>query len=116
VPNPLNDELMLVIITILSVVHHLTALSTAASISNFNYETSEAAGTKIVSRDLPSPVSTLALVSKAGTRYQWLPGLAEALEHYAFKVIFTFSSFSIAEYLLEIEHTKAFCCPYRSRE
>lgn len=58
----------------------------AASASSFNFELSESAGTKLVSRNVPSPVSTLALVSKAGTRSQWVPGLAEGLANFAFRV------------------------------
>lgn len=66
----------------------------ASSPGNFNFELTEAAGTKIVSRDVPTPVSTLALVSKAGSRYQWLPGLAEGLEKFAFRVLYSRISFN----------------------
>lgn len=51
----------------------------------FTYEVSEAAGTKTVSKDTGSPTSSLAVVIKAGSRYQPLPGLSHALEHFAFK-------------------------------
>lgn len=58
----------------------------AAASGTFSYETSEAAGVKIGSRDIPGPTAYLAVVAKAGTRYQPLPGLTEALEKFAFKV------------------------------
>jgi len=58
----------------------------APASGTFQYQTGEAAGVKIASRDLAGPTATLALVAKAGTRYQPLPGLAEGLEKYAFRV------------------------------
>ena len=59
-------------------------LATVAS-GTFNYETGEAAGVKIASRDLPGPTTHLAVVAKAGTRFQPLPGFSTALEKFAFK-------------------------------
>ncbi|KAI9820934.1 MAG: ubiquinol-cytochrome c reductase core subunit 1 [Phylliscum demangeonii] len=50
----------------------------------FQYHASEAGGVKIASRDLPGLTTTLALVAKAGTRYQPLPGFTEGLERFAF--------------------------------
>ena len=64
---------------------HCRRLTTAPS-RTLSYETSEAAGIKIGSRDIAGPTTYLALVAKAGTRYQSLPGLTEALEKFAFKV------------------------------
>jgi ubiquinol-cytochrome c reductase core subunit 2 len=61
-------------------------LTLAAAAGTANFETSEAAGIKLVSRNLPGPTASLALVAKAGTRYEWVPGLAEALEKFAFRV------------------------------
>ena len=58
----------------------------APSSGTFTYQTGDAGGVKIASRDLAGPTATLALVAKAGTRYQPLPGLAEGLEKYAFRV------------------------------
>lgn len=58
----------------------------AASSGSFSYETGDVAGVKIASRDLPGPTTHLAVVAKAGTRYQPLPGFADGLEKYAFKV------------------------------
>jgi hypothetical protein len=58
----------------------------AAASGSFGYETGEANGVKFASRDLPGPTTTLTVVAKAGTRYQPLPGLSDALEKFAFKV------------------------------
>ena len=58
----------------------------AAASGSFQYQTGDAAGVKFASRDLSGPTTTLAVVAKAGTRYQMLPGLADALEKFAFKV------------------------------
>ena len=55
----------------------------AAATGSLAYETGSANGIKVASRDQPGAVSTLALVSKAGTRYEPVPGLAEALQRYA---------------------------------
>jgi ubiquinol-cytochrome c reductase core subunit 2 len=62
------------------------SLTQSAAAGSANFETSEAAGIKLVSRHLPGPTASLALVAKAGTRYEWVPGLAEALEKFAFRV------------------------------
>ena len=53
---------------------------------SFSYEIGDAAGIKIASRDLPGPTTHLAVVAKAGTRYEPLPGFSEALEKFSFKV------------------------------
>jgi ubiquinol-cytochrome c reductase core subunit 2 len=58
----------------------------AASSGAYNFETGETSGVKFASRDLPGPTTTLAVVAKAGTRYQPLPGFSDALEKFAFKV------------------------------
>jgi hypothetical protein len=58
----------------------------APASGSFAYQTGDAAGTKYASRDLTGPTTTLALVSKAGTRFQTLPGLTEGLEKFAFRV------------------------------
>jgi ubiquinol-cytochrome c reductase core subunit 2 len=49
------------------------------------YEKSEGAGIKVAARDTHGPTTKLALVAKAGTRYEPLPGLTAGLEEYAFK-------------------------------
>lgn len=58
----------------------------APASGSFSYEQGDAQGIKYAARDIPGPVATLAIVAKAGTRYQPLPGLTEGLERYAFKV------------------------------
>lgn len=57
----------------------------APASGSFTYESGDAQGIKFASRDIPGPVSSLAIVAKAGTRYQAFPGLTEALQLYAFK-------------------------------
>ncbi|GAB7365021.1 hypothetical protein MBLNU230_g5803t1 [Neophaeotheca triangularis] len=57
----------------------------APASGSYMYQTGESNGIKIASRDIPGPVGTLAIVSKAGTRYEPMPGLTEGLEKYAFK-------------------------------
>jgi ubiquinol-cytochrome c reductase core subunit 2 len=58
----------------------------ASATPSLQYETSEAAGIKIANREVGGPTMTLALVTRAGPRYQPFPGFSEALEHFAFKV------------------------------
>ena len=62
-------------------------LASAAS-GSFSYETGDAGGVKFASRDLPGPTTHFAVVAKAGTRYQPLPGFSEGLEKFSFKVCF----------------------------
>ncbi|KAF2464624.1 LuxS/MPP-like metallohydrolase [Lindgomyces ingoldianus] len=57
----------------------------APASGSFQYQSGEAKGVKFASRDFAGPTTTLALVSKAGTRYQPLPGLTEGLEQFAFR-------------------------------
>lgn len=57
----------------------------AAASGSFSYQTGEAHGVKYASRDLPTATTTLAVVAKAGSRYQPLPGFSDALEKFAFK-------------------------------
>lgn len=58
----------------------------APASGTFTYETGEAAGVKLATRDTTSPTTTLSVVAKAGTRYQILPGFADGLQEFAFKV------------------------------
>jgi len=53
--------------------------------TSFSYESSDVAGIKVASRDVAGPTTKLAVVSKAGTRYESLPGLTSGLEQFAFK-------------------------------
>ncbi|KAF1966442.1 LuxS/MPP-like metallohydrolase [Bimuria novae-zelandiae CBS 107.79] len=57
----------------------------APASGSFQYQSGEANGVKYASRDYAGPTTTLALVAKAGTRYQSLPGLTEGLQHFAFR-------------------------------
>ena len=58
----------------------------AAAPKGFEYETSEAGGVKVATRDLAGPTTTLTVVAKGGSRYQPFPGYSDVLEKYAFKV------------------------------
>jgi ubiquinol-cytochrome c reductase core subunit 2 len=58
----------------------------AAAPKGFEYETGQAAGIKIATRDIQGPTTTLTVVAKAGSRYQPLPGFSDALAKFAFKV------------------------------
>jgi hypothetical protein len=51
-----------------------------------SFEPTEIAGLKVASKDAGGPTTRLAIVAKAGTRYQPLPGLTVGLEEFAFKV------------------------------
>ncbi|KAH7089795.1 Metalloenzyme, LuxS/M16 peptidase-like protein [Paraphoma chrysanthemicola] len=57
----------------------------APASGSFQYEAGEAKGVKFASRDFAGPTTTLALVAKAGTRFQPLPGLTEGLSNFAFR-------------------------------
>ncbi|OIW27979.1 LuxS/MPP-like metallohydrolase [Coniochaeta ligniaria NRRL 30616] len=50
-----------------------------------SFEPTEIAGLKVASKDAGGPTTRLAIVAKAGTRYQPLPGLTVGLEEFAFK-------------------------------
>ena len=50
-----------------------------------SYEPTTIAGVKVASRDDNGPTTRLAIVAKAGTRYEPLPGLTVGLEAFAFK-------------------------------
>ncbi|KAI1428461.1 ubiquinol-cytochrome C reductase complex CORE protein 2 precursor [Xylaria sp. FL1777] len=51
----------------------------------FAYETADVAGLKVATRDSHGPTTKLAVVAKAGTRYEPAPGLTVGLEEFAFK-------------------------------
>ncbi|KAF2788906.1 LuxS/MPP-like metallohydrolase [Melanomma pulvis-pyrius CBS 109.77] len=57
----------------------------APASGSFQYQAGDAKGVKFASRDLAGQTTTLALVARAGTRYQPLPGLTEGLEKFAFR-------------------------------
>lgn len=58
----------------------------SAATPGLPYDVSEAVGVKFANSETAGPTSALALVAKAGTRYQPLPGYSDALEQFAFKV------------------------------
>ncbi|KAL8397563.1 hypothetical protein RB594_004320 [Gaeumannomyces avenae] len=57
----------------------------APGTTSASYEPADIAGIKVASKDAHGPTTKLALVAKAGTRYQPLPGLTVGLEEFAFK-------------------------------
>lgn len=61
------------------------SMASAASPA-FQYDVSEASGVKVANREVEGPTGTLALVAKAGSRYQPFPGFSDALDRFAFKV------------------------------
>lgn len=64
----------------------------SATTPGLQYEVSDSAGVKIANRETGGPTSTLALVAKAGSRYQPFPGFSDALEQFAFQVGYTRSN------------------------
>ena len=62
----------------------LAAVSSGST--SLSYETADVSGVKTASRDVAGPTTKLAVVAKAGTRYQSQPGLTLGLEKFAFKV------------------------------
>ena len=60
--------------------------ATISGSTSFSYETTDAGGIKTASRDIAGPTTKLAVVAKAGTRYESAPGLTSGLEQFAFKV------------------------------
>ncbi|KAL8950531.1 MAG: hypothetical protein Q9222_003441 [Ikaeria aurantiellina] len=85
----------------------------SAKPSGYNYQTGEVNGIKFASRDLPGPTTQLAVVARAGTRYQLYPGFAEGLEKFAFKSTTKRSSLRITR---EAELLGAELFAYHSRE
>ncbi|KAI5926062.1 LuxS/MPP-like metallohydrolase [Camillea tinctor] len=64
----------------------VTATSAPTSApSSLTYETADVSGIKVATRDSHGPTTKLAVVAKAGTRYQPAPGLTVGLEEFAFK-------------------------------
>ncbi|KAM3087551.1 ubiquinol-cytochrome c reductase core subunit 1 [Clarireedia jacksonii] len=61
----------------------LAAVSSGTT--SFSYESSDAAGVKVATRDVAGPTTKLAVIAKAGTRYQTAPGLTSGLERFAFR-------------------------------
>lgn len=62
-------------------------LATSSSrAKSLNYSIADAAGVKIACNDVAGPTTRLAILAKAGTRYQTAPGIAAGLSLFAFKV------------------------------
>ncbi|KAL4801557.1 Metalloenzyme, LuxS/M16 peptidase-like protein [Aspergillus unguis] len=57
----------------------------SAATPGLQYDVTESAGVKVANREPAGVTGTLALVSKAGTRYQPFPGFSDALELFAFQ-------------------------------
>lgn len=57
----------------------------SASTETASYESADINGIKVASRDPRGPTARVAVVAKAGSRYQPLPGLSVGLEEFAFK-------------------------------
>ncbi|GAM40600.1 hypothetical protein TCE0_039f13073 [Talaromyces pinophilus] len=70
------------------------AFASAASPST-QYETAEAAGIKVANRELEGATSLLAVVAKAGSRYEPVPGFSDALARYAFQSTYKRSALRI---------------------
>ncbi|RYP71996.1 hypothetical protein DL771_004465 [Monosporascus sp. 5C6A] len=64
---------------------YAAAAASSSAPSSFTYDTSDVAGVKVAARDSHGPTTKLAVVAKAGTRYQPAPGLTVGLEEFAFK-------------------------------
>ncbi|KAF9885606.1 ubiquinol-cytochrome c reductase core subunit 1 [Aspergillus nanangensis] len=57
----------------------------ASATQGIQFDVSESSGVKVANREAAGPTGTLALVAKAGSRYQPFPGFADALSEFAFK-------------------------------
>ncbi|PWY86341.1 ubiquinol-cytochrome C reductase complex core protein 2 [Aspergillus sclerotioniger CBS 115572] len=57
----------------------------SAATPGLQYDVTESAGVKVANREVAGPTGTLALVAKAGPRYQPVPGFSDALQQFAFK-------------------------------
>lgn len=89
------------------------AMASAAN-PTFQYDVTEASGVKVANREVAGPTGTLALVAKAGSRYQPFPGFSDALEKFAFKVGPAYHPLSITRHLSVLTrpspvHTQALC-------
>lgn len=62
------------------------ATGSSSAPTSFTYETADVAGVTVATRDSHGPTTKLAIVAKAGTRYEPAPGLTVGLEEFAFKV------------------------------
>lgn len=58
----------------------------AAASGPSTFESAQVSGLTVLAKDVQGPSTKLAVVAKAGTRYQPAPGLTAGLEAFAFKV------------------------------
>jgi ubiquinol-cytochrome c reductase core subunit 2 len=65
----------------------------------------------VASRDIHGPTTTLAIIAKAGTRYQPLPGLTVGLEEFAFKVSSVLTAYQTSEliYITSLGYLTTLC-------
>ncbi|KAI1820879.1 ubiquinol-cytochrome C reductase complex CORE protein 2 precursor [Xylaria intraflava] len=61
------------------------AAAASSTPTPFAYEVADVTGVKVAARDSQGPTTRLAVVAKAGTRYEPAPGLTVGLEEFAFK-------------------------------
>lgn len=92
----------------------------AAAASTGAFETLDVSGLKIASRDAHGPTTKLAIVARAGTRFQPLPGLTVGLEEFAFKVSAAWpvvgrTAEASDDADMAAEHAKAVCPPHHAR-
>lgn len=87
----------------------------AAASGSFQYEQGEAHSVQYASRDLPTATTTLAVVARAGSRYQPAPGLSDALEKFAYKVRDGIQKAWRAILIMRIGDNEAVCPPNHPR-
>ncbi|KAK9324714.1 Metalloenzyme, LuxS/M16 peptidase-like protein [Lipomyces orientalis] len=68
-----------------SSVRATTSRSIATAAADLGFETSTVDGIKIATKDIAGPITTLSFVIKAGSRYATVPGVAHALQRFAYK-------------------------------
>ncbi|KAK9467199.1 Metalloenzyme, LuxS/M16 peptidase-like protein [Lipomyces arxii] len=62
-----------------------TVRSMASSASDLGFESTVVDGIKIAAKEVAGPITTLSFVIKAGSRYSTVPGVAHALQRFAFQ-------------------------------
>ncbi|KAK9243997.1 Metalloenzyme, LuxS/M16 peptidase-like protein [Lipomyces tetrasporus] len=68
-----------------SSVRTTTSRSLATAAADLGFETSTVDGIKIATKDIAGPITTLSFVIKAGSRYATVPGVAHALQRFAYQ-------------------------------
>ncbi|KAK7203467.1 processing/enhancing protein [Myxozyma melibiosi] len=90
-----------------------TARRTLATVADSGFASSTVEGVKLATKEVDTPISTLSFVVKAGSRYSTTPGVAHALERYAFQNTKTRSALRITR---ESEFLGASFSPSLSRD